>query len=479
MMMPRDEPHDLVIRGGTVVVPGGPAQLDIGIRDGRIASLGQGLPAGLSEIDATNHIVLPGGIDSHCHMDQQPWEGRSSADDFRTGTLSAMCGGTTTVIPFAMQMRGQSLAAIVADYHERATPKAHIDYSFHLVVGDPTPEVLERELPRLVAEGCASIKIYLTYEGLKLDDYEVLRVLGVARREGAMVMVHAENDGCIRWLTERLIEERKTALKYHVAAHPDIGDREAAYRAISLSELAEAPILIAHVAAGGAVDEIRRAKARGVPIYAETCPQYLFLSAEDIDTEDMSGAKCVCTPPPRGRANQESIWRGLLDGTLDVFTSDHSPINYADKISGGPRTPFSKIPLGIPGIETRLPLLFSAGVNGNRMSLAEFAEVTATRAAKLFGLYPRKGVIALGSDADLAIWDADKPVTITNSLLHHAADYTPYEGMEIRGWPITTIARGEVVWSDGTVMSNAGRGRFLVCDRPLKPMTAPIAALRG
>lgn len=472
-------PFDLVIRGGTIVVPEGPANLEIGVREARIVALGNGLPRGKAEIDATGHIVLPGGIDSHCHMDQQPWEGRSSADDFRTGTLSALCGGTTTVIPFAMQMRGQSLKAIVEDYHERATPKAHIDYSFHLIVGDPTPEVLEREIPRLISDGCTSIKIYLTYEGLKLDDYEVLKVLEVARREGAMVMVHAENDGCIRWLTERLLEQRKTALKYHVASHPDIGDREATYRAISLSELAEAPILIAHVAASGAVEEIRRAKSRGLPIYAETCPQYLFLSADDIDTVDLTGAKCVCTPPPRHRDNQESIWRGLIDGTLEVFTSDHSPINYTDKIAGGPHMPFTKIPLGIPGIETRLPLLFSAGVNGKRMSLTHFAHATATRAAQLFGLFPKKGVIAVGSDADLAIWDPNKEVTITNAMLHHATDYTPYEGMKVRGWPVTTISRGEIVWRDGVVMSNAGRGRFISCERPLQRMAAPIAALQA
>ncbi len=470
---------DLVIRGGTVVTPQGPSQLDIGVRDGVIAALGAGLPKGQSEVDATGHIVLPGGIDSHCHMDQQPWEGRSSADDFRTGTLSAMCGGTTTVIPFAMQMRGQSLRAIVDDYYERARPKAHIDYSFHLVVGDPTPEVLSRELPALIAEGCTSIKIYLTYDGLKLDDYEVLQVLDLARREGAMVMVHAENDGCIRWLTERLLAERKTKIKYHVASHPDIGDREATYRAISLSELAEAPVLVAHVAAGAAVDEIRRAKARGVPIYAETCPQYLFLSADDLDTHDMSGAKCVCTPPPKHKDNQQHIWRGVLDGTLDCFTSDHSPINYVDKIAGGPDTPFTKIPLGVPGIETRLPLLFSAAVSGGRMTLLDFAEITATRAARLFGLYPRKGVIAVGSDADLAIWDPEKRVTITNTILHHATDYTPYEGMEVQGWPVTTISRGEVVWANGAVSSNAGRGKFIACERPLQRMTTPIAALKG
>jgi dihydropyrimidinase len=399
-------------------------------------------------------------------MDQQPWEGKATADDFRSGSLSAMCGGTTTIVPFAMQMRGQSLQAVVDDYHERAGNKAHIDYGFHLIVGDPSPEVLRDELPALIASGCTSIKIYLTYDGLKLDDYEVLNVLDLARREGAMVMVHAENDACIRWLTEKFIAARKTQLRYHVAAHPEIGDKEATFRAISFSELIETPILISHVSAGGAVEEIRRAKARGLPVYAETCPQYLFLSAEDIDTEDLSGSMCVCTPPPRDKSNQPAIWAGIEDGTLEVFSSDHSPWNYSDKIAGGPDTPFHRIPNGIPGIETRLPLLFSAGVNGGRITLEKFAELTATAPARLFGLYPEKGVIAIGSDADLTLWDAEREVTISNDLLHHAADHTPYAGQTVRGWPVMTISRGDVVWDDGEIFSHAGRGRFIARKRP-------------
>ncbi len=238
-------------------------------------------------IDASGKLVLPGGIDSHCHLDQQPWEGKTTADDFRTGTLAALCGGNTTVIPFAMQMRGQSLKEVVRDYHERARPKAYIDYAFHLVIGDPTPKVLNEELPELIEQGCTSIKLFLTYEGLKLDDYEVLKVLEIARREGLMIMVHAENDACIRWLTERLLEQKKTLLKYHVVAHSAIGEREATYRAISLAELVETPILIVHVSSGQVVEEIRRAQRRGVPVYGETCPQYLFLSSEQIDTCDL------------------------------------------------------------------------------------------------------------------------------------------------------------------------------------------------
>ena len=461
-----DELYDLTIEGGTVVLPAGPSEVNIGVRDGIIAWIGSEVPKGRKAVHAGGRLVLPGGVDSHCHMDQQPWEGRSTADDFRSGTLSALCGGNTTVLPFAMQMRGQSLRKIVDDYHERARPKAHIDYGFHLIVGDPTREVLTRELPELIEEGCTSIKLYLTYEGLKLDDYEVLSILHLARREGVMVMVHAENDACIRWLTDRLLESRKTALRYHVTAHPAIGEREAAFRAISFAELIETPILIVHVSSASVVEEIRRAQARGLPIYGETCPQYLFLCAEDIDTPDMSGAKCVCTPPPRERSNQPGMWRGLLDGTLAVFSSDHSPWNYADKIAGGPGTPFTDVLNGIPGIETRLPLFFSATQTEGRLSLNRFVEVTTTTPAKLYGLYPRKGVIAVGSDADFAIWDPEKRVTISNEMLHHAVDHTPYEGMQVTGWPVVTISRGDIVCEDGQVTSIAGRGRFLHCERP-------------
>ena len=467
--MSKEPAFDLVIRGGRVVLAEETREVDIGIRNGLIAEIGADLARGQREVSAEGRIVLPGGVDSHCHMDQQPWEGKSTADDFNSGTLSALCGGTTTVIPFAMQMRGQSLRQIVADYHRRAAPKAHIDYGFHLIVGDPSPEVLRDEIPALIAEGCTSIKIYLTYDGLKLDDYEVLNVLDLARAEGAMVMVHAENDACIRWLTERFIAARKTQLRYHVKAHPEIGDREATFRAISLSELIETPILISHVAAAGAVEEIRRAKARGLPVYAETCPQYLFLSAEDIDTDDLSGSKCVCTPPPRDKSNQPAIWDGILDGTLELFTSDHSPWNYADKIAGGPDTPFHRIPNGIPGIETRLALLFSAGVNGGRMSLQKFADLTSGAPARLFGLYPRKGVIAVGADADLALWDPERSVTIDNAMLHHATDHTPYAGQTVRGWPVMTISRGDIVWDDGRILSEPGRGQFIARARPFPP----------
>lgn len=472
-----EQAFDLAIVGGTVVLPDGPTRINVGVRGQRIAWLGTDVAQARRVIDAKGKLVLPGGIDSHCHMDQQPWEGRSSADDFRSGTLSALCGGNTTILPFAMQMRGQSLQAVVDDYHERAASKAHIDYGFHLIVGDPTPAVLTRELPQLIEQGCTSIKIYLTYEGLRLDDYEVLTLLELARREGVLVMVHAENDACIRWLTDRLLEQRRTALKYHVTSHPEIGEREATFRAISFAELIDTPILIVHVSTGIVVEEIRRAQARGLPIFAETCPQYLFLSSDEVDTVDMSGAKCVCTPPPRDRSNQPAMWRGLTDGTLAVFSSDHSPWNYAHKIEGGPDKPFSKVVNGIPGIETRLPLFFSATQSEGRLGLQKFVDLTTTTPAKLYGLYPRKGAIAIGSDADFAIWDPDREVVIRNEMLHHAVDYTPYEGVTVRGWPVMTISRGELLYDHGKVSSSAGRGRFVPCARPLVPQKSLTPAL--
>ena len=464
---------DLAIQGGKVVLPDGVVRADIGVLSGRIVAIGEGLGPARETLDARDRLVLPGGVDSHCHMDQPPWQGMTTADGFASATLSALCGGTTTVIPFAMQLRGQSLRDCVSDYHRRAAGRAHVDYAFHLIVGDPTPEVLDRELPELMAQGCTSLKLYMTYEGLRLDDDEVLRTLDTARRLGALAMVHAENDAAVRFLTRRLVASGRTAMRYHARARPALGDREAAHRAITFAELVETPILIAHVSAAAVVEEIRRAQARGAPILAETCPQYLFLSEADLDTPGVEGAKCVCTPPPRTPQDQQAVYAGLLDGTLAVFSSDHSPWRFSDKIAEGPATPFHRVPNGVPGIETRLALLFSDAVRTGRMSLTDFAERTAGAPARLFGLAPRKGALIIGADADIVLWDPNRDVTISNGMLHHATDYTPYEGRRLRGWPVTTIARGEIVWHEGQVRSVAGRGNFLRCERPLAPVNAP------
>ena len=325
------------------------------------------------------------GIDPHVHL-EMPFMGTSSTDDFYTGTVSAAFGGTTTVIPFAAQVKGGTLRDAVADYHRRAEGRAHVDYAFHLIVSDATPAVLAEELPALIAEGYTSFKLYMTYDDLKLDDGQVLDVLEVARTQGAMAMIHAENADCIEWLTRRLEAAGRTAPRWHAHARPMLVEREATHRAIALSQLVDVPILIVHVSGREAVEQIRWARGHGLPVFAETCPQYLFLTAADLGLDDdYAGARCVCSPPPRDAANQQVIWDGLADGLFTVFSSDHAPFRYdapEGKKPGGQEVAFRHIPNGIPGIETRLPLLYSEGVLGGRITLEKFVELTATNPAK-------------------------------------------------------------------------------------------------
>ena len=477
---------DLVIRGGTVVTAADTMRCDVGILDGKVIALAERLGAGRNEIDAGGKLVLPGGVDSHCHLDQPMPSPMRMADDFASGTRSAACGGTTTVIPFAAQQKGQSLRAAVDDYHRRAEGKALIDYAFHLIVSDPTEKVLREELPALIAAGYTSFKIYMTYDDLKLNDGEILDVLAIARANGAMAMVHAENADCIAWLTQRLEAAGHTAPRFHADSRPMAVEREATHRAIALSEIVDVPILIVHVSAREAVEQIRWGRAHGLRIFAETCPQYLFLTAESFGLDGYEGAKCVCSPPPRDKANQQVIWDALTDGLFTVFSSDHAPFSYDDprgKKPGGKEVPFQYIPNGIPGLETRLPLLFSEGVQKGVISVHRFVELTATNPAKLYGLHPRKGTIAIGADADIAIWDTGKEVVISNSMLHHAVDYTPYEGMRIKGWPALTLSRGEIVWDGERPRGTPGRGQFLKCGlsdmaRP-KPVPGSIEFARA
>jgi dihydropyrimidinase len=462
-------PFDLVVRNARAVTTADIFDCDIGVRDGRIVALGQQLAGGTREIDAAGRTVTPGGVDAHCHLDQPMAPPVRMADDFDTGTRSAACGGTTTVIPFAAQAKGQSLRAAVEDYHRRATGKAHVDYAFHLIVSDPTPAVLHEELPALIREGYTSFKIYMTYDDLKLGDGQILDVLAVAREHGAMAMVHAENADCIEWLTKRLELAGQIAPRFHARARPMLVEREATHRAIALSELVDVPILIVHVSGREAVEQIRWGRAQGLQIFAETCPQYLFLTADDLGLDDSyGGARCVCSPPPRDKRNQEVIWNGLADGLFTVFSSDHAPFHYdgaEGKKPGGDEVAFRHIPNGIPGIETRMALLYSEGVLGGRITAQRFVELTATNPAKAYGLHPRKGSICVGGDADLVVWD-HQPVTVRNTALHHAVDYTPYEGMPLQAWPGITLARGEVVWDGSQFQGAAGRGQFLRCGAP-------------
>jgi dihydropyrimidinase len=468
---------DLVVRGGTIATASDSYRADIGIRAGRIAAIADTLSAP-RVIDAGGLLVLPGGIDSHVHIEQQGTDGSVTADDFETGTRAAACGGTTTIMPFAMQVAGQSLRETTDAYRRRADGKAMIDFAIHLIVADPTGTVVGQELPALIRDGYTSFKIYMTYDDLKLNDRQILDVLALARREGAMTMIHAENADCISWLTARLAAAGKTAPRFHCASRPMPVEREATHRAVSLAELLDVPMLLVHVSGREAVEEIRRAQARGLKVYAETCPQYLFLAEDDLALAGFRGATAVCSPPPRERANQDAIWDALSAGVFQVFSSDHSPYRYDDpkgKMVAGPNAPFWKIPNGVPGIETRLPLLFD-GVSRGRITLQQFVALSATNPARIYGLTGRKGSVAVGADADLALWDPACERTIRNADLHHDVDYTPYEGIQVKGWPVHVLSRGEMIVRDFVPLERKGHGQFLRCDLPeaARPRGAPL-----
>jgi dihydropyrimidinase len=457
---------DLVIRGGTGVSASDSARCEVGIRDGRIVALAERIEGGAKEIDASGLLLLPGGIDSHVHLDQPSGPSIVMADGFESGTRSAVAGGNTCVLAFALQPRGQSLRKSVEDYHAKAAGNCYVDYGFHLIVTDPTPAVLGQELPSLVRAGYPSFKVFMTYDDLVLTDRQLLQVFTIAREQGALVMVHAEGYDQIKFMSERLEREGKTAPYYHAVSRPELVEREATHRAISHAELIGIPIVIVHVSGREAMEQIQWARQRGLKVYAETCPQYLVLTAQDLKglNMDISGAKYVCSPPPRDRASQDAIWRGLQSGVFQTFSSDHCPFRYADdagKTGPKAKTSFRWVPNGIPGIAARLPILFSEGVSKGRISLQDFVALTSTNHAKMYGLYPRKGSIMIGADADIAIWDPHKSVTLTQELMQHGSDYTPYEGMAVTGWPIKTLVRGAVVVDDGRVVGEPGFGRFL------------------
>ena len=473
--------YDLVIRNGTVATAADTSACDIGIKDGVVAMLGKNLGPGARDIDASGHLILPGGIDSHCHIEQRSSSGVVCADDFYSATVSAAFGGTTTVIPFAAQHRGQSLRQVVEEYHAAAAPKAIVDYAFHLIISDPSEQILGQELPALIRDGYTSFKVYMTYDLLALDDRQMLDILSVARREGALVMVHAENHEMIKWLTGRLLERGLGAPRYHAVSHARLAEGEATNRAVALSQLLDVPILLVHVSAGEAIEVIRNAQTRGLRIYGETCPQYLFLTADDLAKPGVEGAKFCCSPPPRDRAAQQAVWTGLRNGTFQVFSSDHAPYRFdaSGKLPHGDKTTFKEIANGVPGIELRLPLLFSEGVGQGRLDLNAFVALTATNHAKLYGLYPKKGTIAVGGDADIAIWDPQRETVITAGILHDNVGYTPYEGRGLRGWPVTVLSRGRIVIEDGRLVAPRGSGQFLPCalSEAAKPLGVPVAEL--
>jgi len=459
---------DTIIRGGRIATASDTFSCDIGIKGGLVAALGYDLGQADEVIDAAGKWVLPGGIDSHVHISQPSGEGIVMADDFESGTRSAAFGGNTTIMPFCLQEKKQSLREALKLYHAKAEGECYVDVSFHLIVADPTEQVLGQELPALVADGYTSFKVFMTYEGLALSDREMLEVMSVARETRALVMVHAENDDAIRFLTDRLERAGKTAPSFHATSRPPIVEREATHRAISLAEIVDVPVMIVHVSNREAMEEIRRAQQKGLKVFGETCPQYLVLTEKDLDGLNMEGAKYVCSPPPRDNASQIACWEGLQQGVFSVFSSDHCPFRHDDprgKLVPKGRTSFRWVPNGIPGVAARLPILFSEGVVKGRIDINRFVALTATNHAKMYGLYPRKGTIAVGSDADIAIWDPDVTQRLTHSLLRDGSDYTPYEGLEVTGWPVLTMVRGRVVVRNGRLEGQKGHGHHVARDR--------------
>ena len=441
----------LLIRNGTVVTAAGARAADVLVDGETIAQVAPGITASADRIiDATDRLVIPGGVDVHTHLDM-PYGDAVSADDFASGTVAAAMGGTTTIVDFAVQDRGGTLHAAVETWQAKARGKAAIDFGFHVIVTDVTTAVLH-EMDTLVAEGITSFKLFMAYPGrLMVDDATIFRTLLATATNGGLVMMHAENGGVIEVLQERALAAGRTDPMQHALTRPPLAEAEAVHRAIALAEMAGAPLYIVHVSAAETVDEIAAARARGVRVYGETCPQYLFLT-EDAYRED--GARFIMSPPLRNRRAQERLWQGLLDGDLQTVATDHCPFTLADKHR---HEEFTRVPGGAAGIETRLGLLFDS----RRLPLERFVAVTATEPARLFGLYPRKGTIAPGSDADLVIWDPECAQTVSAATHHMRVDHNPFEGRVLRGAPEMVLLRGRPIVERGVFTGEAGTGRFL------------------
>jgi len=457
---------DLIIKGGTVATATDTYRADVGVKDQKIAAIATELGDGAHVIDASNQFVLPGGIEAHCHIEQESSTGAMTSDDYYTGSVSAAFGGNTTIIPFAAQHKGQSLHDVLDIYNDRAGPKSVIDYGYHLIVSDPTEDVLNKELPAIFEAGITSFKVFMTYDLIKIDDQKMLDILTTAREHGALTMVHAENNAMIKWMVKRLTERGYDAPKYHAPSHPRAAEVEAINRAISLARFVDAPLLIVHVSTDEGARLIAQARLEGAKIFGETCPQYMFLEAQDLDRPGAEGGKFICSPPLRDKATQQAMWRYLNNGTFQLCSSDHAPYRFDEtaKLSAGKNPPFNKIANGMPGIELRGPLLFSEGVNKGRITLNKFVELTSTNAAKLYGLHPRKGTIAIGSDADITIWDPNEEREVGPNDMHDNMDYTPFEGWLVKGWPVTVINRGSVIVQGSKLHAKGGQGTFLKRD---------------
>ena len=454
--------YDLCIRNGTVATASERFAGDIGIFDGRIVAVGTDLPKADQDVDATGLLVLPGGVDAHCHIEEPAYKGAMLADDFDSASRAAACGGTTTIMPFVNQLEGATMRESAEDYAARARARSRIDFAFHMIFGEASVGSITTELPGLMQDGYLSVKVFMSYQGYMLDDERILQVMDTTRRHGGVTMVHAENGHCVHWLSDRLVRSQGGGLGVFAATSPAAVEREATHRAITLAEVSKAKVLIVHVSSGEAVEQIRWAHGRGIAVLAETCPQYLLRTVDYLSRPGWEAAKFMCSPPLRAAADAVTLWHALQHGTFQLVSSDHCPYSFegpSGKQVAGPKPHFQHVPPGLPGLETRLMLLYSEGVGHGRLSLEEFVALTSTNPAKIYGLYPRKGSLMPGADADIVLWDPTVAGIIRHADLHDACDYTPYEGQPIIGKPVMTFSRGERIWDRGTVLGSGGRGR--------------------
>ena len=449
-----------IIKNGRIVTAVDDYHADLLIEDGKVAMIARSIEAEADKvIDAMGRLVIPGGIDPHTHM-ELPFGGTSASDTFETGTRAAAFGGTTTIIDFAVQYKGQALNEALDAWHAKAEGQTSIDYGFHLICTDLPDERLN-EMRSVIDQGVSSFKLFMAYPGVFLvDDGTIFKAMTVAAEKGGLICMHAENGVVIDVMVKKALAEGKTAPKYHALTRPTKAEAEGVHRAIALADMAHAPVYIVHLSCDDALLEVTRARDEGIPAYAETCPQYLFLDDSVYDRPGFEGAKWVMTPAIRAKYNQDKLWRGLQYNDLQVISTDHCPFCFKEQKELG-LNDFSKIPNGGPGVEHRMSLVYNGGVVGGRISVNRFVEITSTSAARIFGLFPRKGTIAVGSDADIVIFDPDEEMTISAATHHMNVDYSCYEGMKVRGVTKTVLSRGALVIEEGQYVGRAGQGQFL------------------
>src|SRR5215217_3871696 len=451
----------LLFTGGTVVTPDGSFGADVLIEDEKIVAIGAEISAdGVETVDASGKFIMPGFVDAHTHMDM-PFGGTVTTDDWETGTAAAVAGGTTTIVDFALQDEGGTLAEAVEAWTEKARNKALIDYGFHVAITDLRDDT-KAELSSLADKGVASVKIFMAYKGTPLytKDDNLFEALQLSKEAGVLVLVHAENGDVIQKLIEQALVRGDTAPRFHALTRPPEVEAEATGRAIRLAQVAGAPILVVHVSCAPALEEIHRAPERGQTVYAETCPQYFAFSYQDLAREGFEGAKYVCSPPLRDPGNRPALWNGLKFGDLQIFGSDHCSFDYREQKELG-KDDFTLIPNGLPGAEERAMVLWTLGVREGKLSENQFVAVLSTNQARIYGAYPRKGTLAPGADADIVLWDPELSTTATVENRHGKVDYTPYEGMEFHGGPAAVYVRGGLVYKDGEVVGERGSGQFI------------------